>query len=58
MELPRAFRLGDLGVALVNVPPMRRRRKRFTEGAALPGLHSGARFPSPIEVGFIRLRQI
>jgi len=45
MELPRAFRLGDLGVALVNVPPMRRRRKLFTEGAALPELHSASGLP-------------
>jgi hypothetical protein len=48
MELPQAFRLGDLGVAVVNVPPMRRRRKRFTEGAALPWMHDGTRFPSPL----------
>jgi hypothetical protein len=27
---------------------MRRRRKRFTEGAALPWMHDGTRFPSPL----------
>jgi hypothetical protein len=38
-----AFRLGDLDVAIVNVPPMRRRRKRFAEGAALPWMHRASR---------------
>jgi hypothetical protein len=42
MELPQAFRLGDLGVAVANVPPIPERRKRLTWGAALPELHSGA----------------
>src|SRR5439155_13354179 len=30
------FRLGDLDVALVTVPPMHGRRKRFTEGPPCP----------------------
>jgi hypothetical protein len=30
MELPRGFRLGDLGVALANVPPIPGRRKHIT----------------------------
>src|SRR4051794_373866 len=47
MELPQAFRLGDLGVAFANVPPMQGLRKRFTVGAALSWMHVGSRFPSP-----------
>jgi hypothetical protein len=45
MELPRAFRLGDLGVAVVNVPPIPERRKRITWGAALPELHGASSRP-------------
>jgi len=36
MALPQAFRLGDLDVASANVPPMPKRRKRFTEGPPCP----------------------